>query len=132
MIKFTLKDTVCGEVKVRSIIYVSNYILNSRNIFLEIVQAFAHCCELPQDWRKCCSCNLFITPWGVWENVYLHNFILYWLMVLPTVVVCLNHLNDCKHQADVIAWCWLIYLPLYWQLFLSPLGWCYCLLYCYC
>ena len=28
---------------------VSNYILNSRNIFLEIGQAFAHCCELPQD-----------------------------------------------------------------------------------
>ena len=26
---------------------VSNYILNSRNVFLEIGQAFAHCCELP-------------------------------------------------------------------------------------
>ena len=28
---------------------VSNYILHSRNIFLEIGQAFPHCCELPQD-----------------------------------------------------------------------------------
>ena len=28
---------------------VSNNFLHSRNIFLEIGQAFAHCCELPQD-----------------------------------------------------------------------------------
>ena len=54
---------------------LATYNINSRNVFLEIGQAFAHCCELPQDWRKCCSCNLFITPWGVWENVYVHNFI---------------------------------------------------------
>ena len=39
---------------------VSNNFLHSRNIFLEIGQAFAHCCELPQDGRKCCSCNFLI------------------------------------------------------------------------
>ena len=35
-------------------------------------QAFAHCCELPQVWRKCFPCK-FDTPWGVWENVFIYN-----------------------------------------------------------
>ena len=71
-----------------------NIFSNNRTNSLAKRQAFTHCCELPQVWRKCFpkqSRNAkvygkmltFIICQSVWENVYIYNFdnnFWYWQM----------------------------------------------------
>ena len=62
-----------------------NIFSNNRTNSLAKRQALAHCCELPQIWRKCFpkqsrnakvygKCLHLKFCQSVWENVYIYNF----------------------------------------------------------